>query len=105
MALDAVDEVQRLVPMGTTNDSTTEQTVLVGGRSFTASAAGDLQERFGLDADVASHLNRSYGDRATLVAELAAKGHWARLAETHPYLEAEVLYAPATSRRGRASTC
>jgi len=52
-----------------------------------------LQENYGLDLDVASYLNRAYGDQAPKLAELSQQGYNARLAEGHAYIEAEVIYA------------
>ena len=92
MALDAVDQATTIGGLKA-GPSRTEHLPLVGAAGYAATGAGALQERFGLDSDVASHLNRAYGDRADRVAELAsAEGLTARLAEAHPYLEAEVLW-------------
>lgn len=93
MALDAVDQAIRLGDL-TAGPSSTETRSLVGAAGFAATGAGQLQESYGLDSDVASHLNRAYGDRADAVARLAAdEGLAARLAPEHPYLEAEVIHA------------
>ena len=93
MALDTVDEARRLGKLGGSADAQTEDLVLIGGREFEPHAAGELQERFGLDAETASYLNRAYGDRASRVAELAQQGLGEPLASGHHYLEAEVVYA------------
>ncbi|HRP48404.1 MAG TPA: glycerol-3-phosphate dehydrogenase C-terminal domain-containing protein, partial [Trueperaceae bacterium] len=51
-------------------------------------------ERFGLDADVAAHLARTYGGEAPEVAALGKElGLLERLHPDHPYLEVEVLEA------------
>lgn len=93
MALDAVDQVLRIGDLEAAASRTAERP-LVGGASYAATGAGELQERFDLPSDVASHLNRAYGDRAAQVALLAEREGLAnRLARAHPYLEAEVLYA------------
>lgn len=93
MALDAVDQALRVGDLQA-GPSGTAHRPLVGGASFTATGAGELQERFGLHPDVASHLSHAYGDRAGKVASLAARdGLSERLAVDHPYLEAEVVYA------------
>jgi glycerol-3-phosphate dehydrogenase len=92
MALDGVDEAIRIgdLPAG---PSRTAERPLVGAAEYAPTLAGELQERFGLDHDVASHLASAYGDRAAAVAELAeADGLGARLAEGHPHIEAEVRY-------------
>lgn len=67
---------------------------LLGADGYRPDAAADLAREFGLPQDVALHLNRSYGDRAGVVAGIARDmGLSARLAEAHPYIEAEVIYA------------
>jgi len=92
MALDAVDQAIRLGELEA-GASRTQDRKLVGGAGYSPVLAGELQERFGLDHDVASHLAGAYGDRAHEVAELAESDELgARLVEGHPYLEAEVLY-------------
>ncbi len=93
MALDAVDQAVETAEL-TAGPSRTETTMIVGGAGYSPTGAGELQERFGLEPDVASHLNHAYGDRAPEVARLAlAEGLEARLDAAHPYLEAEVLHA------------
>ena len=93
MALDTVDEAVKLGNLGPQQPSQTETLMLVGAKDYSSAGTGALQERFGLELDVASHLNGAYGDQAFRVAELAADGFGARLAPQHPYLEAEVVYA------------
>ncbi len=92
MALDTVDEVIKLGNFKA-SESTTERLKLIGGRNFKASDTATLQESYGLDLDVASYLNRAYGDQAPELAELSQQGFNARLAEGHAYIEAEVIYA------------
>ena len=93
MALDTVDEAIRIGGLADAA-SHTEERMLVGAAGYAATGAGELQERFDLPPDVASHLNRAYGDRAERVADLARNEELgARLSEAHPYLEAEVAYA------------
>lgn len=66
---------------------------LQGADAYRPDGAADLARDFGLPQDVANHLNRSYGDRAPVVAGIAREmGLSARLAEAHPYIEAEVIY-------------
>jgi glycerol-3-phosphate dehydrogenase len=93
MAVDAVNEAVRVGELAPARASATESLPLVGAEGFSAQGAGALQERFGLDADVASYLNRAYGSFAAEVAALAKDGHGARLLPEQPYLEAEVVYA------------
>jgi glycerol-3-phosphate dehydrogenase len=103
MALDAVDQAVRLGDLEA-GASRTKDRKLVGGAGYSPVLAGELQERFGLDHDVASHLAGAYGDRAHELAELAeSDGLGARLADGHPYLEAEVLYG-ARHEMARTST-
>ncbi|HEX7022545.1 MAG TPA: FAD-dependent oxidoreductase, partial [Trueperaceae bacterium] len=91
MALDTVDHA---IDLGgfTAGPSRTESLVLVGGRNYSPAGTGALQERYGLDLDIASYLNRAYGDCAPVVAGMAVDGLGARLVAGQPYLEAEVLY-------------
>jgi len=93
MAVDAVNEAVKVAGLAPERPSGTESLPLVGGEAFSAQGAGALQERFGLDADVASYLNGAYGSYAPEVAGLATDGHGNRLLEGQPYLEAEVVYA------------
>ncbi len=101
MALDTVDEAVRLGDFVGAGPSCTETLPLHGADYFSPDIAGELQEHHGLDLDVAHHLSRAYGDQAPKVAGLAADGFGARLAEGHPFLEAEVVYA---ARREGART-
>ena len=92
MAEDVVDtaiEAGALQPKGA---SLTASLPLIGGAGFSPDGAAQLQARYGLAADTASHLHHAYGDRAGSVAELVARGLGERLAAGHPYLEAEVVY-------------
>jgi glycerol-3-phosphate dehydrogenase len=91
MSLDAVNEAVKLGNL-TAGESGTETLKLIGGRNFSPSGSGHLEESYGLDHEVSSYLNRAYGDQAEHVAKLARDGYGARLAEGHAYLEAEVLY-------------
>jgi glycerol-3-phosphate dehydrogenase len=92
MAVDAVDAAVAEGGLEPANASGTADLKLVGADRFDPAAAGALQER-GFDADVAAHLNRAYGDRAGLVADLATDGLDDRLADGYPYLAAEAVYA------------
>ncbi len=93
MALDTVDTAAEIGSLTPARGSQTETLKLLGGRAFTSSLAGELQEDFGLSAEVSSHLARAYGDCATEVATLASQGFDEPLAAGHPFLDAEVLYA------------
>lgn len=92
MALDAVDhaiKVGHLAPLG---PSRSEVVPLMGAVGFSEDLPERLQKEFGLPEDVARHLAKAYGALAREVATLAREGYGQRLAEAHPYLEAEVLY-------------
>jgi glycerol-3-phosphate dehydrogenase len=52
-----------------------------------------LTKDYGIEADIAHHLQHSFGDQAMSVARLAEDGLSARLHPNHPYIEAEVVYA------------
>jgi len=92
MAEDTVDEalqVGKLPEQPTQRDSAR----LIGSHGWSEDLPDMLATDFGLAPDVAEHLARSYGDRAVMVADLARHGLDKRLSPSHPYLEAEVVYA------------
>ena len=94
MAEEAVDRVIAGDDFAGVKPCRTHDMKLLGADGYRADGAADLARDFGLPADVAQHLNRSYGDRAPVVAGIARDmGLSARLAEAHPYIEAEVIYA------------
>lgn len=101
MAQDLVDYVVETRGLHPLRGCVTDRTYIEGGAAFDPEGWRDLGKRFGLDEDVAKHLNRSYGDRATEVAQLAAEGFADRLAAGHPFVEAEVVWA---ARREMAHT-
>ncbi|MEX2535204.1 MAG: FAD-dependent oxidoreductase [Trueperaceae bacterium] len=94
MALDAVDRAVVVGELRSSGPSLTETMPLRGGAGYRPDAAVEL-ERGGLDAEVARHLNRSYGDQAAEVARIADKGYGERLVPGYPHIEAEVLYGAA----------
>ena len=102
MALDTIDEAVKLGNLKA-GMSKTETLELAGGKTYSPGDAASLQEDYGLDLEVASYLNRAYGDRAPQVAALAKGGYSARLAEDHAYIEAEVIYG-ARHESARSST-
>ncbi|MCI0771849.1 MAG: FAD-dependent oxidoreductase [Chloroflexi bacterium] len=93
MAEDAVDYAVDQAGTEPSAPSRTAQLPLVGAANYNPNHAALLQTNYGLDSDVASHLNRSYGDRAEQLAKLGSEGLNARLAAGHPYIEAEVVWA------------
>ena len=90
MALDAVDHAVKVGRLEPRQASQTERLKLLGARN--GSAGGELAGA-GLEKDIEQHLLQAYGDRAGLVAGLAAAGHGERLVAGYPYIEAEVIYA------------
>lgn len=94
MAKDCVDHaVTAFALTAAKSMSQTEQLPLQGSRDYREDGDQVLRDTFGLDADVAAYLNRTYGDRAHRIAQLAVEGFGARLAPEHPLIEAEVVYA------------
>jgi len=93
MAQDAVDRAVRRFGFETATPSRTMKIPLVGAAKYDPTMAAVLQSAYSLEADVASHLNRSYGDRAEQLAKLANEGLETRLAAGHPHIEAEVVWA------------
>ena len=92
MAADGVEAAVASAGLRDVGPSATVDLRLVGADGFDPNGAAVLQAR-GLDADVARHLHHAYGDRAAIVADLAASGLGERLAVGHPFIEAEVVYA------------
>ncbi len=93
MAEDAVDTAVEAGGLQPPRSSQTHDLQLVGAAGFDEEGHVALTSRFGLPEDVARHLNRAYGDRADRVARLAVDGLSARLADGHPFIEAEVVWA------------
>jgi glycerol-3-phosphate dehydrogenase len=93
MAQDVVNLAVRRFALKARGKCRTDQIYLAGGANYDPQGDSRLVEKYGLDSQIAWHLNRAYGDRAGEVAKIAASGYGALLAKGHPYLEAEVLYA------------
>jgi len=93
MAQDTVDHVVQSFDLKQAGKCSTDRIYLSGGANYDPEGAKKLTEEYGFDPTVAMHLNGAYGDRAVAVAEIAKEGYSSRLAEGHPYLEAEVVYA------------
>ncbi len=93
MALDAVDYALQRAHFKNAGPSKTENTKLVGGRRYKASLRQELANEYGFSDLVAHHLALAYGGRAREVADLSKRAYSHLLAQGHPYLEAEVLYA------------
>ncbi len=92
MAEDAVDLAVRQGRL-TAGPSSTAGLRMVGAVDFEPHGHLELVREFGIDEDVAVHLNRAYGGRARSLAAAANNGLGTRLAHSHPYIEAEVLHA------------
>ncbi|WP_020597087.1 glycerol-3-phosphate dehydrogenase/oxidase [Spirosoma panaciterrae] len=92
MAQDAIDRAGEL--LNKTVPSRTETAYLVGGESYRFDDWQQLQATFNLPADVCQHLMRTYGNRVAQLGELIKEqpSLAQKLAESHPYLAAEVVY-------------
>jgi len=71
----------------------THRIPLSGAAAWDPEGGLKLASRYGLDPKVTEHLNKAYGDKVNLLAEILEKGHETPLANGLPYLEAEVVYA------------
>lgn len=93
MAKDMIDTACRLLDIQ--KHCTTATYLLVGSHGFRTNLAPELQEKYGLDLDIMTHLLQKYGDRALLVAQLAKDNPaWnLRILDHLPFLRAEVIYA------------
>ncbi|MFZ5992663.1 MAG: FAD-dependent oxidoreductase [Deinococcota bacterium] len=89
MALDCVNYAVRRFGLQA-GPSRTHERLLVGGWGFDPNGAQKLAQEYSLEPDIAQHLHRSYGSRASQVAEI---GQTFRLAPGYPYIESEVVYA------------
>jgi glycerol-3-phosphate dehydrogenase len=90
MAEQAVDRVVAAAGLSPARACRTADLRLWGGENASADAAAALQQRFGLPADIATHLLEFYGGHA---AELELKNHPERLHPDHPFIAAEVRHA------------
>jgi len=94
MALDTVDHALKQFNLSAPKPTCqTEQLPIIGSANYNEQGDLELSKNFGFAADVASYLNRTYGDQAEQVAKLAEDGIGVRLVKNHPVLEAEVIYA------------
>ncbi len=90
MAEDTVDEVVKEHGMSA-GSCRTKELPIAGGARWLADGWKGLLEKYQIDEEIARHLNRFYGDRGGVVAELLAE-HGSRLHPDYPYTEAEVIY-------------
>ena len=94
MALDTVDHALNRFNLSAPRPTCqTEQLPIIGSANYNEKGDLELSKKYGFAADVASYLNRTYGDQAEQVAELAEARQGIRLVKNHPILEAEVVYA------------
>ncbi|KAJ1954621.1 mitochondrial glycerol-3-phosphate dehydrogenase [Dispira parvispora] len=99
MAEETVDLAIQEFNLQPRNECVTTTTKLIGSHGYTENLYVKLVQNFGLDASVARHLARDYGDRAWTVCTMADPtgqrfplfGN--RLSPLHPYIDGEVRYA------------
>jgi len=92
MAKDTIDEADAILLQS--NECLTENHVLAGGENYHPSLAQQLSTKYALPVDIAKHLVKKYGSRATLVADLTAgeSNLKERLSASYPYIQAEIIY-------------
>ena len=104
MAEEAVDRVIESAGLRAASPCRTLDLRLVGAEHFSPDIFSALTRDYGIAADIARHLQHSFGDQAMSVARLAASGALGqRLHPDHPYIEAEVVYAARHELAERAS--
>jgi glycerol-3-phosphate dehydrogenase len=103
MAEEAVDQAVSSAGLHASGACRTLDLKLVCAEHFSPDILLVLIKDYGLDEEVARHLQNAFGDQAPSVARLAGNGFSARLHPDHPYLEAEVVYAARHELAERAS--
>ena len=94
MALDTIDHAIKVFQLAAPKPTCqTEQLPILGSTDYNAQGDQELIKKYDFAPDIATYLNRTYGDQAEKIAELTREGYAARLADNHPVLEAEILYA------------
>jgi glycerol-3-phosphate dehydrogenase len=94
MALDTVEHAMKIYDLVPPRPNCqTERLPILGSADYNENGDKALAQSYNLEADIAAYLNRTYGDQADKVAELAAAGYATRLVANHPIIEAEVLFA------------
>jgi len=97
MAQDAIDHALKQFQLQPPKPACqTEKLPVLGSADYDEQENLKLSRDHGLDDDIAAYLNRTYGDQASQVVQLADEGYAARLVDHHPVLEAEILYAART---------
>lgn len=94
MALDTVEHAMKTFDLAPPRPHCqTERLPVIGSANYQEHGGRELAEKYGLETDITEYLNRTYGDQADKVAELAVEGYAARLVDNHPVIEAEVIFA------------
>lgn len=93
MAEDAVDRAVQAFSLAPASTCVTAELALHGAQGFDPHGAPGLARDFGLEAEVAEHLHRTYGGCAVQVAELARGELGERLHPEYPLIAAEVVHA------------
>lgn len=93
MAFDLVNFTIDHAGLVADHDCVTASIKLYEGGKFDPEGYVELQQTYGLNEDVAKHLNSFYAGNAHAVCEIAKQqGLTNKLAEGYPYIEAEVVY-------------
>ncbi|MDR1936803.1 MAG: FAD-dependent oxidoreductase [Candidatus Accumulibacter sp.] len=103
MAEEAVDRAIDSAGLQAPGPCRTLHLRLFGAERYVPEIFQVLTRDYGLEADVAEHLQHAFGDQAMNVARLAGEDLSARLHADHPYIEAEVVYAARHELAERAS--
>jgi glycerol-3-phosphate dehydrogenase len=103
MAEEAVDQAVASAGLRTAHPCRTLDLKLFGAEHFAPEIFLVLTRDYGIDTEVAQHLQNAFGDQAMSVARLAGNGLAARLHPDHPYIEAEVVHAVRHEQAERAS--
>ncbi|MFT3963272.1 FAD-dependent oxidoreductase [Propionivibrio sp.] len=103
MAKEAVDRAVASAGLQPAGPCRTLDLRLLGAEHFAPEIFLVLTKDYGIEADVAHHLQHAFGDQAMRVARLAESGLGARLHPGHPYIEAEVVHAARHELAERAS--
>jgi glycerol-3-phosphate dehydrogenase len=103
MAEEAVDRAVASAGLQTSGPCRTLDLKLFGAERYAAEIFQALTQDYGVEPDIARHLQHAFGDQATSVARLAENGLSARLHSEHPYIEAEVVHAARHELAERAS--
>ncbi|WP_319412725.1 FAD-dependent oxidoreductase [uncultured Cohaesibacter sp.] len=94
MAEQAVDRIVKSGVFGKVGSSRTHDMKVIGGEAFTPGNAAIIADKYGLDEDIARHLNEAYGDQSDHVARIAAEQDLKqRLHPDYGFIEAEIAYA------------